>query len=679
MYLRHISAFFVVFLMAINSSSVIFGQSTDSLLYLLNNNLVEDDSAKYELLCEIIANTTDLESNLQFCDQAIELAEELNIMPAKPYILKGTCYLNSGNLALALECFIKAANNYEKYDYNEGLADAYQYIAETYNQQENRDNAKYYLKRAIKIYEKEKDSTRLATALLNLGYTNYSMDQFDSALVLFSTTSDLFKKLDKPIGYAYSLGNSGLAYSGLSDFEKAEEYLLPAIEILTQEGDERAVTEYVIKYASILQQKGEIKKAITCANRGFVKAIQNGIKEYERDAAQTLAQLYAITGMYDSAYHYQSLYISANDSIKSDENIQKMADLRTEFEVAKKQAEVEILEKNKLFQRIVILGLAIILFLAMGLVLIYYLNLKLSRKLTADLDERRLLLEKQSSELKEKNDRIIRANEELKQLYEITNSQKEEIISGINYAQRIQKAILPPEAYITELINENFILYRPKEIVSGDFYWLKQINQYIILVAADCTGHGVPGALMSMLGISYLNEIVQRKAITKANQVLNELRKEIKHSLRQTGKKEESRDGIDMAIIVFDTAKSLMQYSGAFIPLYIISNIERKPVFKEIKPDMMPVGVHFSGDISFTNHEIKLEIGDTLYLSTDGYTDQNGGSDNTRFGKKNFKKLLSEIHDQPLFEQKEILEQTLNEWMGKHPQRDDILVIGARL
>ena len=679
MYLRHISAFFVVFLMAINSSSVIFGQSTDSLLYLLNNNLVEDDSAKYELLCEIIANTTDLESNLQYCDQAIELAEELNIMPAKPYILKGTCYLNSGNLALALECFIKAANNYEKYDYNEGLADAYQYIAETYNQQENRDNAKYYLKRAIKIYEKEKDSTRLATALLNLGYTNYSMDQFDSALVLFSTTSDLFKKLDKPIGYAYSLGNSGLAYSGLSDFEKAEEYLLPAIEILTQEGDERAVTEYVIKYASILQQKGEIKKAITCANRGFVKAIQNGIKEYERDAAQTLAQLYEITGMYDSAYHYQSLYISANDSIKSDENIQKMADLRTEFEVAKKQAEVEILEKNKLFQRIVILGLAIILFLAMGLVLIYYLNLKLSRKLTADLDERRLLLEKQSSELKEKNDRIIRANEELKQLYEITNSQKEEIISGINYAQRIQKAILPPEAYITELINENFILYRPKEIVSGDFYWLKQINQYIILVAADCTGHGVPGALMSMLGISYLNEIVQRKAITKANQVLNELRKEIKHSLRQTGKKEESRDGIDMAIIVFDTAKSLMQYSGAFIPLYIISNIERKPVFKEIKPDMMPVGVHFSGDISFTNHEIKLEIGDTLYLSTDGYTDQNGGSDNTRFGKKNFKKLLSEIHDQPLFEQKEILEQTLNEWMGKHPQRDDILVIGARL
>jgi len=674
-----IPAFIVAFLTALNTPVFLFDKSTDSLLYLLNNNLVKDDSARYEILCEIIANTTDIDSSLKYCDQAMELAEKLNILQAKPYVLKGICYLNSGNLASALECFIKAANIYEKYGTDEGLALTYLYIAETYNQQENLYNTKIYLKRAIKIYEKEKDSTNLATALLNLGYTNYYMDQYDTALILFSTTRDLFQRLNNQIGYAYSLGNSGLAYSGLSDFEKAEEYLLPAIEILTREGDERAVTEYVIKYAGVLQHRGEIKEAIDCAARGFGSAIKIGIKEYERDAAHTLAQLYEISGMYDSAYHYQSLYISANDSIKSDENIQKMADLRTEFEVAKKQTRVEMLERNKLFQRIIILGLIIILLLAAGLILVYYLNLKRSRKLMSVLDERRVLLEKQSSELKEKNEKIIRANEELKQLYEITNSQKEEIISGINYAQRIQKAILPPEAYITELINENFIFYKPKEIVSGDFYWIKQINHYIILVAADCTGHGVPGALMSMLGISYLNEIVQRKEITQANHVLNELRKEIKHSLRQTGKKEESRDGIDMALVVVDTNKNIMQYSGAYSPLYIISKIDGNLVFKEIKPDMMPVGVHFSGDISFTNHEIKLGIGDTFYLSTDGFLDQSGGSGNTKFGKENFKKLLLDIHDQPLYEQKEILEQTLKVWMDKNPQRDDILVIGARI
>jgi serine phosphatase RsbU (regulator of sigma subunit) len=296
-----------------------------------------------------------------------------------------------------------------------------------------------------------------------------------------------------------------------------------------------------------------------------------------------------------------------------------------------------------------------------------------------ELDKRRILLEEQSSELKEKNDRIIAANEELKKLYEITNSQKEEIISSLNYAQRIQQAILPPEAYITELINENFIFYKPKEIVSGDFYWIKQINQYIILAAADCTGHGVPGALMSMLGISSMNEIVQRKEITQANQILNELRREIKHSLRQTGKKEESRDGIEMALCVIDTEKNTIQYSGALSPLYIVSKAGGSTELREITPDSMPVGMHFSSDKSFTNHEIKLEIGDTVYLSTDGFIDQIGGSNKTRFGKNSLKRLLVDIHDQPLYEQKIIIEKTLVDWMGDQPQRDDILVIGARI
>ena len=180
---------------------------------------------------------------------------------------------------------------------------------------------------------------------------------------------------------------------------------------------------------------------------------------------------------------------------KAYKNIQKMADLRTEFEVAKKQAEVDVLEKNKVIQLIVIISLALILLLAMGLIMLYYYSLKRSRKLTAALDERRILLEKQSTELKEQNDKIIKANEELKQLYETTNRQKDEIISSINYAQRIQSAILPPEAYITELLNENFIFYKPKEIVSGDFYWIKQVKHYIILVSADCTGHGVPASI----------------------------------------------------------------------------------------------------------------------------------------------------------------------------------------
>ncbi len=682
MYHRIVAIIFVAFLTVVCSPDLIKGQSIDSLLYLIDNDLVKDDAEKYDLLSQVIKDIddTDTENKIRYCDQAIELAQKLDILPALPYIEKGHAYLNSSNYAAALDCYMTAAKYYKTNDDNSGLGKAYNYVAQTYNLQGNRENEKLYLQNAIEIFEQEKDSIYLGVALHNLGYANYSMGQYDSALVLYTETLDLLKKLGTPYAYRsyyVCLGNMGLVYSRLSEFDKAEEYLVTAIDTLDKLSKRKdAAAEFLIGYAVILQQKGEIKQAIANAFRAL---ITTDIPNYERDASRLLAQLYEISGMIDSAYYYQSKFVVINDSINNEAIVRKMADQRTAFEVGRIQAEVDALEKNKLYHNIIILGLVIILLMAVGIILLYYVNLKRTRKLMAVLDERRALLEKQSTELKEKNDKIIRTNEELKQLYEITNNQKEEIISSISYAQRIQQAILPPEAYITELINENFVFYKPKEIVSGDFYWIKQINQYVILVAADCTGHGVPGALMSMLGLSSLNEIVQRKEITQANQILNELRKEIKHSLRQTGKKEESRDGIDMALCVIDTDQSLMQYSGAFSPLYIVSNNGGVAVINEIEPDKMPVGVHFSGDTSFTNHEIRLEIGDTFYLSTDGFIDQIGGSNNSRFGSKNLKKLLLEIHDQPLFEQKEILEQTLNDWMGKQSQRDDILVIGARV
>jgi serine phosphatase RsbU (regulator of sigma subunit) len=680
---RTVSALCVAVLMSMSTLTMIRGQSIDSLLYLLNNNLVRNDSDKFGLLCRIIENSTDVKKNLDYCEQALKISEKLHLNPARLYYNMGYSLLDFGELASALEYFIKSANYYKEYGNDKSLASLYVAMADVYNIQNNQRNARYYLKNAIEIFRKEKDSIRLISALQNLGYINLGMKQYDTALIVFSTTGEIFLKRGDTTKWAYCLGNSGLAYSRLSEFDKAEDYLLRAIEILKNKNDERPVAEYMIEYANILQHKGEINKAIACATLSYRSSVKNAFKEWERDAAYSLSRLYGISGKYDSAYHYLAVYVKANDSIYSPKKIQKMADQRTEFEVAtaqeEAQAQVKLSEQKRFILRIITFGLAVILLLAVGLIVLYYYSLKRSKMLTAELDERRKLLEKQSTELLKQNDKIIKANEELKQLYEITNNQKEEIISSINYAQRIQTAVLPPETYITELINENFILYKPKEIVSGDFYWIKQLNHYIILAAADCTGHGVPGAFMSMLGISSLNEVVQRMESPQANQILNELRKEIKHSLRQTGKKDESRDGIDMALCIIDTRSSIIQYSGANNPLYIISNSGGEEAFKEIKADSMPVGVHFSGDKSFTNHEIQLEIGDTFYIFTDGYIDQIGGSANSRFSSKKFKKLLLQIHGQPLFEQKEIMEQTLKEWMGDQPQRDDILVIGARV
>jgi serine phosphatase RsbU (regulator of sigma subunit) len=668
MHSRLVSTVFIIVLLVVNSPYVVKGQSSDSSLYDSNHVMVKEDARKVELLCEIASHSVDADTILKYSEQAIRLSEKLDLNPAKPFLFKGYGYVYSGKLASALECYVNAANYYKAGHNNMGLGIVYIYMSEVYNQQENPENAKIYLKSAIEILKKEKDSIYLATAYHDLGYVNYRIGQYDTALILYSKTIEIYQKLGLRAQYATCLGNLGLVYSRQSQFQKAEDYLLRAIDTLTKQayqGDDRAVTEYIIEYAGILQQKGEIKKAITTAKEGFDMAIKNSILEFKRDAADRLAKLYQISGMYDSAYHYQLLYINANDSLKSFRNIQKMGDLRTKFEVAKKQTEVDSLRKKKLIQLIVIAALVLIILLAIGLILLYNYSLRKSQRLTAALDERRILLEKQSRELKEQGEEL---------LY-----QKEEIISSINYAKRIQSAILPPECYLNELLQENFIIYKPKEIVSGDFYWIKQVKNYTILVAADCTGHGVPGAFMSMLGISLLNEIVERREITQANQILNKMREQIKQSLRQVGNKEEPKDGIDLALCVIDNNNELMQFSGANNPLYVIKNNNGKPEFNEIAADPMPVGFYSSDEESFSNHSVQLQTGDAFYIFSDGYTDQNGGDKNHRFTSNSFRKLLLKIHEQPMQQQKEILEQTLKDWMGEHNQRDDILVIGVRM
>lgn len=605
----------------------------------------------------------------------------------------GEVYLHSGKLAEALDYIMQAAGHYEESGEGPALGQAYMLMAETYNKQGNRENEKRYLQKTIAVFEELRDTFSLAFALHNLGYFNYSRGEHDSALVLYTETLELFEQVDHPYAsYAYyvCLGNLGLVHCRMGELDKAEAYLLTAMDTVASLGYPGAETEFMIGYSKVLRQKGRTDEAIGYAYRAFSGTDD---PEYERDASQLLAQLYAERGQTDSAYHYQSLHILANDSLRNIETVQEMARLRTEFEVGRKQAEVDALEKNKLISSLVILGLAIILLLTFGLVRSYYTNLKRSRRLSQALEERRVLLTRKSSELKDKNDKlkglnreireqntqILEANEELRVLNEAVSRQKDDILDSITYARKIQSAMLPPEQYVHEILDEVFILFRPRDIVSGDFYWIKQVNHYVILAAADCTGHGVPGAFMSLLGISFLNEIVQRREITRAGEVLNELRKQIRNSLRQHGQAEESMDGIDMALCVIDQRDNVLQYAGANNPLYLIRNNEGSAELLEYKADRMPLGYFQGRTTPFRTTEIPLESGDILYLFSDGYVDQKGGRDNKKFLSKRFKELLLKIHQEPMKEQNRLLDSTISEWMGDNPQIDDILVMGLRI
>lgn len=252
--------------------------------------------------------------------------------------------------------------------------------------------------------------------------------------------------------------------------------------------------------------------------------------------------------------------------------------------------------------------------------------------------------------------------------------QKKEIMDSIHYAQRIQKAVLPADHSIQNIMPEHFILYLPRDIVSGDFYWISSKDEKVIFTAADCTGHGVPGAFMSMLGISFLNEIVNTSRQISSGKILDQLRNHVKETLSQS-EGGESKDGMDIALCILDRKNMNLQYSGAFNPLYLIRDTE----LTEYKADRMPIGIHMGEESRFLDHKIQLEKGDCLYIFSDGFQDQIGGEQGKKFLSKSLKALLTEVHSQPMAKQKQILYDILEQWMHGYQQVDDILVLGVRV
>lgn len=252
-----------------------------------------------------------------------------------------------------------------------------------------------------------------------------------------------------------------------------------------------------------------------------------------------------------------------------------------------------------------------------------------------------------------------------------------QINDSVNYASRIQNAVLPRPEFLSNIFPTYFVIYLPRAAVSGDFYWVRHLNEKIIVAAADCTGHGVPGALVSMLGIAFLNEIVPQLAVQSpidAGSILNELRNKVKITLQQRGMHSEQKEGMDIALCIVDPQKQLLQFSGAYNPIYIIHNNQ----LLDIKGDRMPIGV-YRKERPFTNHEFKYQPGDTFYLFSDGFVHQDGEGDKGAFSKRRFKNLLLEISKEPMEVQKELLLKHFHLWKGNRPQLDDVMVLGIRL
>jgi serine phosphatase RsbU (regulator of sigma subunit) len=324
-------------------------------------------------------------------------------------------------------------------------------------------------------------------------------------------------------------------------------------------------------------------------------------------------------------------------------------------------------------------------------------SIKLQKALLQNEQQRRFL-EEALEEIQSKNDTLVAQNEEIvaqrdhiEQQHEEIQSQRDmalkqrdkimeqqqEIQDNIMYASRIQYALLPPKDLIKQLLPKHFILNKPKDVVSGDFYWISQNRGKTIIAVSDCTGHGISGAMMSMLGTAFLNEIVNRNDITNSTQILQQLRERVISSLHQQigDTIEDSRDGMDIAICIIDIVDNTLEFSGANNPLYLF----RKGELIELKPDKMPIGIHEFFHEPFNTQTIDLQKGDTIYLFSDGYADQFGGKHGKKLKYAKFKSMLSDLSSVPFIKRQATLLKEFELWRGHNEQIDDVLIVGFEI
>jgi serine phosphatase RsbU (regulator of sigma subunit) len=586
---------------------------------------------------------------------------------------------------------IKAARNLlraEKAGYPKGIAYAKLNIATASFLQSGNDTALKYLEEALNWFIGNNDETGYARSILLKGNIFESFGDYDKTLSLWFEAYNISKKTGDLESESESSSQLGLIYSRLCDFQKSLKYLNRGLKIREETGDENGVASSLNRIAMVLRQTNRYKESLDYYFRSL--EIRKRNKQFSAIPWTLLgiANTYEEIGMYPESLDYYEKGIAGSDIRCT------LQCLMGSGRVQSKQGELEKAE----FRLTESLGMAKDL-KSLALIADAYSALashyELSGKPLKALESLKHCIKAresfQSSETRSRLNNIevahaIEKSEqekeiyrlrhvELKKAYDIIEEKNRDITSSINYARRIQNAILPDLKEVRGIRNKCFVLYKPKDIVSGDFYWFSRKDSKLIITAGDCTGHGVPGALMSMLGISFLEEIVNRRGITDSDAILNELRKEIKHALHQKGISNEAKDGMDISLCVIDKTVNLIQYSGAFNNLYLIRNGK----LIEYHADRMPIGIFDLPDMSYTVHNIKSEQGDMIYLFSDGFADQFGGPKNKKFMYSSLKELLIKVYQQPLRKQKQNLENRFDEWKGDTGQIDDVLLVGFRI
>jgi serine phosphatase RsbU (regulator of sigma subunit)/Tfp pilus assembly protein PilF len=638
-------------------SSFAFSQQSvrDSLFAKLGTE--KTDTAKIRLLNDI-ALTFEKENasrKVSYAREALQLAQKTGDKRgmANSYRILGDHYNDHSDFPEALKYYFMELKIREDLNDKKNQRILHNRIGIVYSYQKKNYEALKQFQIVAKFAEELGDKRTLASTYNNLGVVNKNLGKYKEATEYYEKSLAIFKELGFKEGIAATYSNIGIAKVQMGDTEGAMEYYLVAKKLFEELNDDRGLGGAYVNIGELYLTLGDLDLAEQQFNKAMVYSDKSGFRVNKRDAYDGLYKTYERKKDYKNAYTYYRAFTALRDSIVNEEGNKRIQDIEKRYETEKQEKQIEILKQKEEISKLSIekqkeqleknrIGMWAI---AGGGVLILILLIVLYNRY----------------QLKQ------RANRELEE-------KRKEIQDSINYARHIQRAIFPnPQEILHSL--QCFGLYKPRDIVSGDFYWFARQGGKVLIAAADCTGHGVPGAFMSMIGIDQLNHAVQEKQFTQPSLILSSLNKGIRRALKQGEQDSTSRDGMDIALCSFDFESGVLEYAGANRPLFLIRNGE----LKEVKPTKAAIGGWTEDGLEFENNSLHIQKGDTVYIFTDGYADQMGGDKGKKIMIKKFREILLSIQHLSMEKQEAELERIFSEWKGNREQVDDVLVIGIRV
>ena len=597
---------------------------------------------------DVYINLGDYKKGLDNYLNSLEIYQSIGDKKSIPLNNIAASYFYLGDYENSLKYYIRALKTFEALNKKERMIPPLLGVGNVYKAMRDYKNALNYYKQALQIGKEIRSQTSIATSLTDIGIIYEQLKSNDTALEYYSKSLKIIEEIGNKGDLAVSLMNIGNVYNKTKNYENALDCYKRVLIINNDLGKKDEISRVLLNIGILYSQKGNPEKAMEYLKKGLVLADSINSSEIQEKGNEALSDIYAKKQDYKNAYDYFKLHSLIKDSLLNEDNSKNIAEVQTKYETDKKEKAIELLTKDKSIQdaqlkneKNVRNGFIVGCLLLLIVIVLAY--------------NRYLIKQKASKEIEQKN---------------------KEITESISYAKRIQSSFLTSEKYISQRLSEYFIFYNPRNIVSGDFYWLMEKDNALYVCTADCTGHGIPGAFMSLISMGILNEIIYSKShIIHTDEILNELRRIIILAVNPEGSSEEGKDGMDAVFCRFDFQKMELEYSAANNSFYIIRNGE----LLVFKPDKMPVGKYVGIEKPFTRTTIALEKGDCVYTFSDGYADQFGGPNGKKFQSKQVKELLLAHCHKPMKVQKEIINKTIEDWKGSNEQVDDMLVIGIKV